>query len=335
MKKIICLICMIVFTASFIYGCGGGKSSSVMSLFVNLESDQVFKIDDTICTLPEAMIVIMTEQNKYKGILGGDGWDTEIGDTTVKQYVLDNAKSRLSIIYALCAMAEDEDIELTAEEISNAEAEALEYYGTLSESEIEYTGAEKDDVINLVKYCVLAQKVYDTIAEQNMTVEISDERARVIDIQYIYTTDKERIDDIYKKSQDENQDFLLLAEKYSQDETTETYLKRSGSPDAFEETAFSLDTDEISGVIETDSGYYIIKCVDSYLKSETKANKESLISQAKTECVSEYYDDFVGGASTLFNDGVWKKIEFSDDENVVSTAFDDLFESICGMTEEE
>lgn len=277
-----------------------------------MDENVIIQIDDAQCTLPEAMLAILAEQNKYKEILGDDGWDTEIGETTVGQYVMDNVKKELSIIYALCAMAEDEDIELTTDESAEAETEAAEYYASLNASEIAYTGAEESDAVSLYKAYALARKVYDAVVDENMTVEISDEQARVIEIQYIYDTDSASIESVYKRAQEDTQDFLLLAEMCSQSDSVECTLKRGESSETFESVAFSLSTGEISEVFEDGDGYYIIKCVDSYIEDKTSENKAALIAGAEYECVSEIYGEFLDTASNQFNDSVWEDIEFID-----------------------
>ena len=331
MKKIISIICIAVMTASLLSGCGSDDgSSSVMSLFVNLDSDEILKVDDAICSLPEAMIVLMTEQNEYKEAFGDYDFDEEIGDTTVSEYIFSNVKYKLSVIYALCAMAEDEGIELTPEETETAETLADEYYNALNEDELEYTGATSDDVLNLVSSCILAKKVYSAVADENVTTEISDEQARVISIQYAYSSDRETLETLYEEAQTKYENFLVLAYMYSEDSTVELTLKRGDTTEEFEEVAFDLDTDEMSDILELDSGYYIIYCANSYLEDETAANKASLVAEAEYEAVSEIYDDYLDSASTLFNSSAWKKIELSDNENVSSTAFAEIYKSIFG-----
>jgi peptidyl-prolyl cis-trans isomerase C len=75
---------------------------------------------------------------------------------------------------------------------------------------------------------------------------------------------KERIEDILKKIKDE-EDFATLANNFSDDATSKLaggdlgFFPRGKMIKPFEDTAFSLKPGEISGVVETQFGYHIIK----------------------------------------------------------------------------
>lgn len=64
------------------------------------------------------------------------------------------------------------------------------------------------------------------------------------------------------------EDFSELAKKYSDDQASAVfggdlgYIKRGGFIKEFEEVAFSLQPNEISGLIKTDFGYHIIQTID-------------------------------------------------------------------------
>jgi parvulin-like peptidyl-prolyl isomerase len=75
---------------------------------------------------------------------------------------------------------------------------------------------------------------------------------------------KKQIEDILKQAKAPGADFAALAKKYSEDpgskETGGEYTFPKGRMvKEFEDTAFSLKTNEISGIVETTYGYHIIK----------------------------------------------------------------------------
>ena len=58
-------------------------------------------------------------------------------------------------------------------------------------------------------------------------------------------------------------DFDSLIEEYNEDMSSTYTFGKGTMPEAFEKAAFNLDTDEISGLVETEYGYHIIKCVST------------------------------------------------------------------------
>lgn len=340
MKKIIKKIACAALAVSLFVTCAGcqkteSSSSPLVNFFVSLDDDEIIKIEGTVCSLEEAMIVLMSYQNEYKDILGDDGWETQIGDQSVREYVLECAKSDLSAIYAFCAMAGEYEIELDEDELEAADSAADEYFVSLNEDETGYAGASEEDAEALFESVYLAAKTYESLADEYTETQISDETARVAEIQYAFVTDEETAQYIYETAQDEYQDFLLLAQMYSEDETNEIDLKRGDMTDEFEEAAFALDDGQISEIISADGGYYIIKCETSYLEDETAANKALLTETARQESVSAIYEEFLDGASSIFNSGVWENIEFSENENVTSTEFNEILSDVfSGVTGE-
>ena len=56
---------------------------------VNAENtdNEVFKIRDEVCTLPEARVVLTNYQNMYDTVYGIDLWDHEIGRASCRERV--------------------------------------------------------------------------------------------------------------------------------------------------------------------------------------------------------------------------------------------------------
>ncbi len=60
-------------------------------------------------------------------------------------------------------------------------------------------------------------------------------------------------------------------------------MARGDESQEYEDVAFDLDNDEISDVFAADDGYYILKCLNTYLPEESEANKAKVEQQQKTE----------------------------------------------------
>jgi len=94
--------------------------------------------------------------------------------------------------------------------------------------------------------------------------------------------------------------FETLAEHYSEDADSAKrggdlgYLSKGRMSKSFEEAAFSLQPGQISGIVETDLGYHIIK-VEDHKAAATKTLaevKDSITKQLTAELVKARVDEF-------------------------------------------
>ena len=185
----------------------------------------------------------------------------------------------------------------------------------------------------------LANKVYNYII-RDINPEISDDEARTITVEHIlfrtYTTDDEgnRIAVSSQARQEAyalacqvydrieaGEDFLSLMELYNEDNVN-TYSIRHGEMDpVFEETAFSLENGEISGIVETSSGYEIIRCVSTFDREQTDLNKIKIVEKRREEVFEQQYEEFISTLTKQLNESLWEEITLIHDENVTTSDF--------------
>lgn len=336
------VVAAVLASASFT-GCDLKTDTPVIGKFVGLEENQIFKVDELICSKPEYMLVLMNTQNQYRNDFGGtvDGgdidWSIKIDDeTTLQDFVMEKVKEDITVKYTLAALAQKKGITLSDIELTNISDMAEEYYTSLNEKEKEYTGAEEADVENIFKTYLLADKVYSSLTE-HIGANVSDEEARVITIQYIrMNSDKTKANKIESTYQDVTdlvyggyQQFSREAKQYSEDDVIEKILKKNEVTAVYEKEAFNLNNGEISNIIQDGKNYYLVYCVESYMENETAENKQSIISKMKQEEFNKQYDTFLKEAETDFNTGAWEDIELSDDAaNVRNESLMEIYKKI-------
>lgn len=333
-KKIAAWAVAVACTSQLLAGCEVKTDTPVLGTLFGLESDQVFQIDGTICTVPEVKLVLMDKTNQYKKDLGQDVTsDQQIGDTTLGDYIKEETKKEISVVYTIAALADENEVSLTDEEKNSVKEAAKNYFKSLSTEELTYTEATEETVISLYTNYYLANKVYNTITE-NVDIEISDEEARVMKMQYIYIDTsktevakaKETLEEVIGLVNGGYQSFSREAKQYSDKELTEAVVKKNEASKAYEQAAFELSDGKMSSIITQDDGLYLVYCEESYLKDETAQNKKEIISNNRKAYFSEVYEKYTKDVSKDFNTKAWEGVksmtEASTTESVLFSELD-------------
>ena len=372
LNKKIKMIAAVLCFAILLGGCAnpvtGGNITKVV-LTTGFSGNEVFRIEDTVCTLPEIMVYLVNMQNEYENNLGKEIWSAGITSDSAtdssseaisdaeKITLEDNLKqsclSRMAKIKTMNLLAKESGITLSDDETLLASKAADEYYSSLSENDIEaMQNVSKDEITKLYEEYALANKLYEyTIKDINP--EVSDDEARRITVLQIFiktytldgsgakvdVSDEEKQTAYNKLSKilaeyKSGTEFESLAEKYNEaDETTISFGK--GEVDEnLEKAAFDLSTDEVSGIITTADGYEIIKCVTTFNKEETEANKVKIIEQRRKEAFGEQYDNFADGLTKEINEKLWDSITLSNDSDATTCSFFSIYEKYFKNDEE-
>lgn len=334
-EKIVALGLALIMASSSLTGCK--TDTPIIGRFIGLENNEVFMVDELICTDAEYKLVLMNTQNTYKKDLGSiSDWNVQVDEeTTLETFIKEKVKEDITVKYTLAAMAKEKEITLTSDEQSKVIQAAATYYTALNENERAYTGASQTDVESVFANYLLAQKVYEQLTEPIGT-QITDEEARVIKIQYIrMSSDSTKESTINRTLRDVTdlvnggyQLFSREAKQYSEDDVIEKTIKKNEATAKYEVEAFNLATEEISGIIQDGNNYYLVYCVESYMKDATAKNKNTIIEKEKQTYFNQQYSDYLAEIKTDFNTRAWEKIELTTDENVVNTSLIAEFEKI-------
>lgn len=332
-------------------GCGDGENKKVV-LTTGFEKDEVFRIEDVSCMLPEIMVYLTNTQNQYEQVYGEAIWETSVGDVTLEENVKDIVLAKIARTKTLNLMAKENDVSLNDAEMNKVKVAADEYYDSLSEAERDALEIDKALITNLYKECALADKVCEYILE-DINPEVSDDEARIVTVEHIFMktymldgtgTKVTYTDAMKQKVYDEMQDVLELAQsgehsfKSLMDEYNEAELNTisfgKGEVDkAFEEAAFNMETNELSGIVEGEDGYYIIKCINTFDKEETDANKLKIMEERREEAFYQEYENFVSSLTRDLNEKLWEDVEFLHDEQVTTSSFFTIYDKYFSYAE--
>lgn len=307
------------------------------------DKDELMRINNKTCYLPEMMLYLSTIQNQYEEVYGPELWSQSHDGESLEKRVKDMVLAKIAQVKVMNLMAESYGLTLNDKEKENVKKASESFFGSLSDREKEVLNVKEDDIVSFYSEYALANKVYEYVI-RDINPEISDDEARTITVQAIliktYTHDARgnRLD-YSERTQKEaaerarlahdlavarEDSFEAVSAKYNEgDETTYTF-KRGEMDETFEDVAFSLDKDQISDVFKTDEGYYILKCVSDFDIDETQLNKVEILAARKEAVFDETYDQFLEGLTKILNEKLYDSIIMIHDPEVTTKTFFDV-----------
>ena len=331
-------------------GCGKGEVQTKVVLTTGFNKDEIFRIETMSCTLPEAMVYLTNTQDQYESVYGEEIWKTNLNGVTLEESVKDTVLAELAQIKTMNLLARQQGVVLDESEQKLAKEAARKYYGSLNQTEREEMQVTEEIIENLYAEFALAGKVYEYIIK-DIYPEISDDEARTITILDILiktcTIDGtgrrvaydenakedalERAEEIRRLAMEEDSDFEQLVFQYSEGEKGTVSFGKGEMDKAFEDAAFNLGNGEISGIVETEEGYHIIKCISTFNREETDANKIKIVEQRREEVFGQEYDAFVESLTRTLNEELWDTVTFIKNEEVTTRDFFDIYNEYFGL----
>ena len=305
-------------------GCGEKGDSVVLSF--EKDENTVFTIGDTRCTLPQIRIMLMNYRNIY-----GNAYDMKLYDNDDPEfaaYVKDLTIKETARTISMDYLAQQQEVTLTEDEANRAAEAAKTYFETLTDAEISYTEIKQEDIEELYLEYALAEKLYDALTG-SVNYEVSEDEARVVQLQVIFVSEKDRAKEI-KKSLAHDGDFSTLAAQHNELPSIEMTVDRKELPAEATEAAFRLEEEEIAGPIETAQGYYFLRCLKKNVEELTEANKETIAKQREKETFADIYDEFVSSLDSVENRDLLEALEMPTDKALQSDSFFTVFEDVYG-----
>lgn len=340
LKKFTCAL-MTGICVSLFAGC----SCKDVYFTTGLSDNDIFKIDGVATSKQEAMLYLTCEKNLYETSYGSEIWGYEVSEgITLTDYIKNTVKEQLAQVSALNRLAKKNKVSLSEKEDNKVDRAAKAFYNGLTKEEVEYMDVTLEDVREAYSKYAIAQKVYTELTK-DIEPEVSDADALVIKVQSIYIKTysidaegaiveytqeekkeaKNKAKDLLNQVKQEDADFYEIASKYSDADEVEYIFGKGEMVEEFENVAFSLKEEKISKIVTTDTGYYIIKCIEDYMIEETQANKENIIADEKDKAFKEVYEPYLETLTSEFNDKVWNEIVFTKADNVTTCNFYDIY----------
>lgn len=304
-----------------------------------IDRDALFAtLDDTKITMGVANFSAKYQQavydSFYTAYFGEDMWNQDLygNGNTLQQDVKTEVADDLRDMYLLKAHMGDYNVELTNEEEAAIEKAADDFLGDNSRDAIKQVGGEnREDIIEVLRLYTIRSKMQKSI-EAEAEVEVTDQEAAqrtfsyvLIDTSGYYDDDSNHMDyteeekeDLKRKAEDiaGAKDFEKAVTDGGYQINTESYGNEENRGSTMDETVLAeadkLKEGEISGVIETDNGLYVLRLDSEHDEEATAKKKEELEGQKR----NDHYEDVLSGwrdeAKWEVNDEEWEKVTFKD-----------------------
>jgi len=335
--RYILLPVLIILEVFVLSGCE--KNGPKVVFVTDFSEDVVFKIEDEVCTKQEVMVYLVNTENIYDNVFGEKIWKVPFEDGDVESQYKETILARLAQIKAMNHLAKELGVTLTEQEKKLIGSAADEYFNSLSQQEKNLLNVDRDMIYKMYSEYAIAGKLYENITE-GVNPEISDDEARTVTVRsiliktYSMDADGNRIEysnemksDAMRRAYDikaridAGEEFEILAADYNEDEKTLYSFARGIMPEEIENVAFDMDEGEVSGVISTEYGYHIIKCITNFDKEQTDLHKLDIVETRKQQTFTEYYDNYISTLTSNIDMDMWNSIRYVRQEGVSTTDF--------------
>ena len=312
--------------------CLGGCKGVVLS--TSLTDHTLLSGTKTRLSLEECSLVFLdfqTRYNRYYENLGEtDFWKEEAGESDFSDYLRDGrVKEELCALVLLNDMASNLGVTLDENDKASCQEAAVDYYGSLLETEKEYVQSDEAKVVSLYEKYRIAQKTIDVLSA-NINTEVSDNDKRVMILQIIASSSRETIESA-KERISAGEDFESVAKDLSRFSQIEYQVSRGTLNPLLEETAIYMSDGDVSDIIQTEENYYLIRCVDDFDEELSAANESKVLGKLRYAAWSQSFIDYAKEHPVAISEEIWEKLHFYQTSEFTS---DDLYETYDKYVEE-
>ena len=284
----------------FLTGCSNVKITT------GLSRNEFAKIAGQKVPMAFANILLSESKNSYENMFNDQVWSKELNGTTVEKQAKDEVKDTIFGIVCARNMAVELGINITADDKKRIEDAAKEYMEFYDGQDCDF---EVGDVKEFYEWLLMAERGFYAITDE-VDTRVSTDEARLIQVQYIYfEKNKEAKEEAeyIKTLLDEGKEFVSMAMEYSDDENYTLELSRGEYIREFEDVAFNLESGEMSDIVETDFGYFIIKCTNYNMEADYDKQAEKVVFARRKQIFADSYLTYANEQDGEYNDRFWEK----------------------------
>lgn len=339
-QKVTMLILTGIITASSLIGCSGnnndakdeGAQVATEAQIKDLSNEIVLTVGEVEVSYEEILLYLQSNKEQYESLYGKDIWNYKIDedDNTFESLFKENLLKDIEYVKIVCAQAKGLNISLTEDELLDVDEQTADFFSNLSEEQLSYYNIDSEVVKKIYTENMLANKVYESLT-LSVDTEVSDEEARQVKLQYFliknysqgengnpvsYTEEekeaaKKKAEELWENSLTV-EDFGAFARDNTEADEIEITAGKGELDAELEKVAFSMKQGDISEVVETKEGYYVLYCVSELDREATDEAKEALITKRQEEAFDSKYEEWSKNTEIKLNEDIWKSITLEE-----------------------
>ena len=323
-KKIVALVAAAAMSATAITGCG--KINNEATLMTVGEDKVNMGVANFFARYQQAMA-----EAQYGAYMGADMWESEVAESeTMEESMKKRILESLKTLYVLEDHMKDYKVELTAEEKQKIDTIAKEFLKANKDGAKEVVSADEDTVKRVLELLTIEDKMREAMVA-DVDKNVSDDEAAQKSMQYVFFTFTKTAEDKTSTTMDDDEkkalkekatkfqegakaqaDFAAYAKANGYEATTKTFDAKDTAPsEDLIKVVDKLKAGEMTGVVETPSGYYVAKVTSLLDRAATDKEKQTIIVERENKKYEELVKKFLKEAKIDVNKNEWKKISFS------------------------
>jgi len=312
------LILFMLLAALSLAACGKEEKNEETAQVVETPVENIITVGDKGVGRDEIMFYMLCIREQYEGYFGKDIWNVSFGDKTFLDMCKDDVLGEIVQLKVITSKADEQGIVVTEDEVEEIADTVRQQMEEISDEDKQRYHITTELLEKIYHDNYLSSKTFDVVTA-DVNTSVSDEEARVatfevLTLNYDIAGRQDvllKADELLKQAQTEGTDFYSLASVHSNAAEINYTIPEGVMEKAFDRTAFSLKTGEISNVIVGDEKCYIVHCVNEKDEDETAENKEKIINSRQTEAFKKVYEVWAKDYGVKVDEQKWAEINMN------------------------
>ncbi len=301
-----------------------GKEAAEKVEEVSLNPDStVLSVGSQTVPFCEVMAYMYFLKSRYQTEFGDGIWSYEVQGQTFGRKSLEEVLHMVTEMKVIRKEAEASGLQLTVSELDEVGVRAENYLAAIPPEDAEQYGLNVEVLTTVFGDNEIAGKMFD-VCMNEVNTQITDEEARQMVVQYLLVmtngTNKNGVTvqmdeagraDARNRAMELAKDakkadsFFAFAEANTDLGHVEQTVGRSSMSEAFIQAAWGLPEGQVSDVVETPEGYYVIHSVEDFDEKATKQEKERIILEEQTRVFEQKYAAWADKYQVRISDLLW------------------------------